>query len=861
MRKTTIIICLLAAALTGSSGAQHITLQPQAGQMACAVRVPGFERQSFILGLPETIGSSEGMILNFPEVSIEWEGSGAGSTQRSRFYFANGSLQDFITRYEEEVKVAESPRVAMCWGGPWALADTAAWPEVLGRLDILKIYIGDINERVDPETARTLLTALHSHDVKIAIELGGLLDWHADEGERSAETSFQQEWASVQPLIRFIRQIDSSRSIDMLDMDGPIRRMLLPNNVPATHHTLESAVDELSQVVQLWRDSIPGIEINLLTNFPNWAWGNTPAYFAIAGNANGYGRYEDVLDAIEQEGRESGLFFDALTVDNPYDYATGIAQTNHPSVIAGVDWMQRLAELDARAAGMGWKVNMIFNTNGARTAEQYSRQTLQLIDLYHDRVGRPDGYWIQSWYQLPDAWLPETGAYTMTHITREAMRSIEPAAPDTARALLEPDDGRVYHGVQTMTFVPAPDPLAGYLSVLDERTQPAVRGMFFSVPGTRGPDLALRQLGEFFRQADSVGFIPELSLFLVSDVATDSIIAVSVQYDVIIDSIITLAREYGRAMFLRIGGEFNGAGADWNGGGYHPHLYVTMFRKITDMFAARGFRDSIATIWCYMPAAANDFDSVDVRGALWYPGDEYVDWFGLDVFDEANFDQSLPDYDRRGITTKGKSERFLAMARLKGKPVYMSETSAIRRGLTAGETDSRADWDAWFAKFWEFIGAHPEIKGFSYIDANWPEHAYPGWGDARIENSPFISAKYLEEMRKPRYIHLPWTPATGVRNPLPVTTDVILHQNYPNPFNASTVIALTLARTAQARVEILDMLGRPVRVLADEVLSAGTFHLPWDGRHAAGHVLPSGIYFARVRTGQGTRIRTMIMLP
>ncbi|TAL67485.1 MAG: T9SS type A sorting domain-containing protein [Bacteroidetes bacterium] len=335
----------------------------------------------------------------------------------------------------------------------------------------------------------------------------------------------------------------------------------------------------------------------------------------------------------------------------------------------------------------------------------------------------------------------------------------------------EPPDGRVYHGAQLMTYENTPDPLEGYLTktLNDSTTQPAVRGFFISIPGTRGPEKALKGLADFYHLADSVGFFPELSLFLVSDVATDSIIANSTQYDYIIDSIITLSKNYGKRMFLRIGGEFNGAGPGWNGGGYHPYLYVKMFQKITDMFESRGFRDSVAVIWCYEPDAANDFDSVDGRGARWYPGDEYADWFGLDVFNSEHFDQSLPDYNSRLITRKGKSERFLGMAREKNKPVYMSETSATGINISPDSLDGVNDWNNWFAKFWEFIAVHTEIKGFSYIDANWPTGAYPGWGDARIENNNYVTQKYRGEMHDPRYIHLPFKQKPVEVDTLPLT--------------------------------------------------------------------------------------------
>lgn len=948
--------------------AQKITLQPVQGDMVCAVQVHGLNRQNFALGVPETIGSSEEMILNFPEVTTNWSapdadgivshswktsnkieysvkliphddfvdmemtiknlsnknwtnvfsfnclnpvnapkfldwtlertymskngapfrmdgtkrvntgsmktvqfylhedyksispfvnGFGAVSPDKtddsyivtmsedgdsymaatspnalflfdnldrccihsatgfgdipisgektvvSRFYFAKGTLNDFIKRYNNDIKNKTTPRIAMCWGKPWELADTSQWNYVFNNIDVYKFYIGDIlnasGSRVDSAKAKLFVKYLVDKGIKICVENGGLLDWYAEKGDSAAYYSFKEDYNTLKTLIRWIKEADNSKTLDMLDMDGPIRRMLFPNNKPVAYHNIGSAVIELFKVVKMWRDSVPGIELNLLTNFPNWAWGETLAYFKLFWDMKGYGYYDEVMFNVEIESKKTGLKLDAITIDNPYDYATGKAPSNQQDLIAGVDWMNRIKELSDKAKELGLKVNMIFNTNGGRNAQDYSEQTLAFIDLYKQKIGTPDGYWIQSWYDLPGKWLPEDENYTMTNITKRAIKKIKNEQPLKPKALLEPEDGRVYHGVQTMTFHDAADPLEGFFSAISDSTiQPAVRGFFMSIPGERGPANTLMGLNKFFHTADSVGFIPELSLFLVGKTASDSVIAVSTEHDWIIDSVITLCKNYGRKMFLRIGGEFNGSGEGWNGGGYHPYLYVTMFRKIVDMYAARNFRDSIAVNWCYEPDAPNDFDSVDSRGARWYPGDEYVDWFGLDVFDSTHFDQSLNDYDRRGITKKGKSERFLAMAREKGKPVFLSETSAKGVNISSDNEDGINDWNNWFAKYWEFIDAHKEIKGFAYIDANWPEHAYPGWGDARIENNTYIVGKYIEEMKKPKYIHLKTNVSTGIKDYF-INNDIYV---YPNP--ATDLITIS---NYSGEIEILNALG------------------------------------------------------
>ena len=44
--------------------------------MPCRSRrsVPRLDNQAFALGIPETIGCREAMLVNFPEAKIEWQG-------------------------------------------------------------------------------------------------------------------------------------------------------------------------------------------------------------------------------------------------------------------------------------------------------------------------------------------------------------------------------------------------------------------------------------------------------------------------------------------------------------------------------------------------------------------------------------------------------------------------------------------------------------------------------------------------------------------------------------------------------------------------------------------------------------------
>lgn len=105
--------------------------------------------------------------------------------------------------------------------------------------------------------------------------------------------------------------------------------------------------------------------------------------------------------------------------------------------------------------------------------------------------------------------------------------------------------------------------------------------------------------------------------------------------------------------------------------------------------------------------------------ALWFPGDEYIDWFGLDVFQAKHFDPSLPEIKNGQITEKGKSERFLTMAREHGRPVFLAETSGFFVHILPDSSDPglvENDWNAWFEIFFNWMASHSEIKAFVYLN-------------------------------------------------------------------------------------------------------------------------------------------------
>lgn len=87
-----------------------------------------------------------------------------------------------------------------------------------------------------------------------------------------------------------------------------------------------------------------------------------------------------------------------------------------------------------------------------------------------------------------------------------------------------------------------------------------------------------------------------------------------------------------------------------------------------------------------------------------------------------------------------------------------------------------------------------------------------------------------------------------------------LHVNYPNPFNPSTRITFDVKEKSDIHLAVYDLRGNLVSSLAQGQYGAGTYHLNWDGRDAAGRTMPSGVYLYRLKTGAEVFSRKMMLL-
>ena len=103
-----------------------------------------------------------------------------------------------------------------------------------------------------------------------------------------------------------------------------------------------------------------------------------------------------------------------------------------------------------------------------------------------------------------------------------------------------------------------------------------------------------------------------------------------------------------------------------------------------------------------------------------------------------------------------------------------------------------------------------------------------------------------------------WTPLSFVTDRehevfIPSSTSLV--QSFPNPFSTSTRIPLSVSRSEHVRIEIFDLLGRSMSLVANETLAPGAHSFSVDANG-----WPAGMYLIRMSTTRGVQHRTMTLI-
>jgi hypothetical protein len=94
----------------------------------------------------------------------------------------------------------------------------------------------------------------------------------------------------------------------------------------------------------------------------------------------------------------------------------------------------------------------------------------------------------------------------------------------------------------------------------------------------------------------------------------------------------------------------------------------------------------------------------------------------------------------------------------------------------------------------------------------------------------------------------------------PLPEALALHPCTPNPFNPATTIRFDVpAPGGRIQLEVFDLTGRRVRVLADAYHAPGRHEVRWTGTDDRGRAVSSGVYVSRLTRGGETRTAKMLL--
>ena len=220
--------------------------------------------------------------------------------------------------------------------------------------------------------------------------------------------------------------------------------------------------------------------------------------------------------------------------------------------------------------------------------------------------------------------------------------------------------------------------------------------------------------------------------------------------------------------YLRIGYEFDLLGGQYGS----PEVYKAAYRHIVDELRAAGvtnahyvwhsagafwrstdpsfFAVGTGTLAQGLSGSPQEIDAQPI--AAFYPGDGYVDSFGISYWgDSCCFGRSSEE--ARAVYEQ-RTREILTEAREMGLPLRISESTPVYVGADSGEES--VEWlDKTFALIEEF-----DIGGWNLISIDWQEGGFFAapfwngyWPDARIHHHRATRERYLAGVAGSRYVH------------------------------------------------------------------------------------------------------------
>ena len=279
------------------------------------------------------------------------------------------------------------------------------------------------------------------------------------------------------------------------------------------------------------------------------------------------------------------------------------------------------------------------------------------------------------------------------------------------RARYEPADGTVYLGVSTdLTRLDAFDQAAGIVD------HPAVYNRWTTSDGPVEPVLADARTRP--------GTAPMISWNLP---LADGAVAAG-RMDSYLRAQAAAVKSFGGPVFIRPDWEMNATWNPlWNPPAVSPAAYIAAWRHLVALFRSAQVANA-AFVWCptLWPGPGG------LAASAWYPGDDEVDWIGIDAYPQS----STSDYLLHG---PGGMDDMASFAVTHGKPLMVAEWAPqLPQPDGAGPVELVVDWASRYPR---------TVKALVYFDFT------VGSKDYLLDDHPLAAAELRRRVQfDPRYV-------------------------------------------------------------------------------------------------------------
>jgi hypothetical protein len=205
------------------------------------------------------------------------------------------------------------------------------------------------------------------------------------------------------------------------------------------------------------------------------------------------------------------------------------------------------------------------------------------------------------------------------------------------------------------------------------------------------------------------------------------------RHDTYIRAFATAAKKWGYPFFLRFNWEMNGGWFAWAEGvnGNKTGEFVAAWRHVHDIFTEVGATNA-TWVWC--PNVNPGGKMTDL--ASLYPGDQYVDWTGLDGYNWGT-NPAHPDKWRSFDDLYRATYDEITTSIAPGKPLMISEI---------GSTESGGSKSEWIADAIESaLTEYPQVRGLLWFEKHDDGMDWP------IESSSSSAAAFAAGIQNPAF--------------------------------------------------------------------------------------------------------------